>query len=172
MSDSRAAAANDQEYGMPCVLWNMTRRALTSKGKSRARVGAWPHTPVLVWAARANAARAAKALRKPASRAKTGVFQPCSSVEHRLVTAAPVKASGPVQIRCCAEGASGLRRKFRFSEPSSGGRQPSAPSGVEARFSIEGRAGAGGTEGPTLTLAVTHERAENCIGMRAIAMWG
>lgn len=84
--------------------------------------------------------------RRAASRAVTGLIQPCSSVDISAVVPAPVKASGPVQRRCCREGWRGKRRKFRLS--------PSADSGVEgallaiARFSNWGKAAAVGVARP------------------------
>jgi len=80
----------------------------------------------------------AKAARSPASRAATGLVQPCSSVDIKAVAPAPVTASGPVQIRCCVEGVRGWRLKDKSTH--AGATLVRGPLKAPARFSIVGSA--------------------------------
>lgn len=113
MSASRAADAVDHVNGKvpgrkeKLVEWASKALALVSKGSKRA-VGlvserAVEGTKVLCAANE----RLAKAERRVASRAGTGLIHPWSSVDPRLVRPAPVDASEPVQSRCCLDGTRG-----------------------------------------------------------------
>lgn len=120
ISDSRAAEASVQVKGKDAkglAVWLRTKRAFTSKGRRRA-MGAGL---AVFGAERAERVKwdaddlTAKAERRADSLAVTGLIQPWSSVDPKLVRPAPVRASGPVQTKCCVEGERGPRRWFKFN---------------------------------------------------------
>jgi hypothetical protein len=79
-------------------------RALTSKGSKGATAAVSEKAADEKRGACEADERLARAERRLASRAGTGLTHPWSSVEPRLVEPAPVDASAPAQSRCCFEG--------------------------------------------------------------------